>query len=226
MREMQGKRVCVIGGGSGIGASVARLAADAGAEVLTAGRSGRGAAAVVDVTDDASVAGYFAGAGTLDHVVVSVSTAMPGCLVGGGWAAMRVGFETKYWGALRVVRAAAPLMAAGGSIVLISGVASRRAVAGMENLTPLNAAVEGLVRALAAELAPLRVNGIAPGLIDTPYWDGQREMLAQAGAALPLGRAGRGEDCARAALYLFTSEWVTGTVLDVDGGFLSGGSRG
>ncbi len=222
---MQGKRVCVIGGGSGIGAAVARLAADAGAEVLTAGRSGRGAAAVVDVTDDASVAGYFAGAGKLDHVVVSVSTAMPGRLVAWDWAAMRAAFETKYWGALRVARAAAPRMAAGGSILLISGVASRRAVAGMENLTPLNAAVEGLVRALAAELAPLRVNGIAPGLIDTPYWDGHAEMLAQAGAALPLGRAGRGEDCGRAALYLFTSDWVTGTVLDVDGGFLSGGSR-
>lgn len=214
--DIKDKQVCIIGGGSGIGLETA----------LWAARIPGATTATVDLANSASVEAFFSAQPALDHLLVSVSTSAPGSIATGGLDTMRRAFESKFWGACRAAVAAAPRLRPGGSIVLVSGVTSRRPVAGMTNLSPLNAAVEGLVLALAAELAPLRVNGLSPGLIDTPYWESRLDgpsraaLFASVGASLPARRVGQAADCARAVLYLWTSEWVTGTVLDVDGGFL------
>jgi NAD(P)-dependent dehydrogenase (short-subunit alcohol dehydrogenase family) len=224
MGKLVGQRVCVVGGGSGIGAAVARAAEQEGATVWIAGRSVSGPRAlVVDVADEASLSAFLEALPEMDHVVLSVSASAPGAIVGGDVTVVRRAFETKFWAAWRLGAELGGKLK--GSLTIVSGGASRRVVKGMTTLMPLNAAVEGLVKALASELAPVRVNGISPGMVDTPYWEqrmpeeSKQAMFAQVAAGLPSGRIGRPEDCAGAAVYLMTADWVTGTVLDVDGGF-------
>lgn len=224
MGRLEGQRVCVIGGGSGIGAAVVAAAEAEGAEVWIARRSVSGPRAlVVDVAEEASLTAFLGALPALDHLVLSVSASAPRAIVGGELAVAKKAFETKFWAAWRIGAELGGRLK--GSLTIVSGGASRRVVKGMTTLMPLNAAVEGLVKALAAELAPLRVNGLAPGMVDTPYWgqrmpeESKQTMFTQVAAGLPTGRIGRPEDCAEGAMYLMTASWVTGTVLDVDGGF-------
>jgi NAD(P)-dependent dehydrogenase (short-subunit alcohol dehydrogenase family) len=101
-----------------------------------------------------------------------------------------------------------------GLYAIRPGVASAMAAAAV-------AAVEGMTRALALDLAPVRVNAVAPGLIDTPLWDAfgsHREAVLARGARLPVGRIGRPEEVAAAVIFLMTNGFVTGTVLRIDGG--------
>jgi NAD(P)-dependent dehydrogenase (short-subunit alcohol dehydrogenase family) len=114
-------------------------------------------------------------------------------------------------------------MPAGGSITFITGVAVVRPPRGAAMVTAAFAAVEGLTRALALELGPLRVNTIRPGYTDSEMWgglsDAEREDLRRrVAAAMPVGRMGRPEDIAHAALFLMTNPQVTGAVLEVSGG--------
>ena len=114
----------------------------------------------------------------------------------------------------------------GGSITFTSGIAARRPMRGGSAAAALNSGLEGLVRALAVELAPIRVNAVSPGWTDTPIWDGmagmtaerKQEAFAAMAARLPTGRIGRPVDIAEAVLFLMKSGFSTGTVLDVDGG--------
>ena len=114
----------------------------------------------------------------------------------------------------------------GGSITFTSGIAARRPMRGGSAAAAINSGLEGLVRALAIELAPLRVNAVSPGWTDTPIWDGmagmtndrKKEAFAAMAARLPCGRIGRVEDIAEAIIFLMESQFSTGTVLDVDGG--------
>jgi len=241
--RLEGKHLVVIGGSSGIGLETARLALAEGASVTIAGRSeerlrraaetlGNAPAAGpteervrtvrADVTDESSIRALFEGGPRVDHLFLPAGELQPG---GGDVLAadlngLRSILESRLLGAAYAVRQARPQMA-GGSITLISGLYAHRPARGGAFGAAAVAAVEGLTRALALDLAPTRVNAVAPGLIDTPLWDAfgpQRAAILALGAALPVGRVGRPEEVAEGVLFLMCNGFVTGTVLSMDGG--------
>jgi NAD(P)-dependent dehydrogenase (short-subunit alcohol dehydrogenase family) len=231
---LEGERVVVVGGSSGIGLETARLALAAGASVTIAGRSEdrlRRAAAdlggavrsvVADVTDDGSVKALFDGETRVDHVFLPAGELKPGGgdVLGADLSALRSILESRLLGVVHVVRRARPKMA-GGSITLMSGLYANRPAPGAALGAAAVAAIDGMTRALALDLAPIRVNAVAPGLIDTPLWDSfgpQREAILAQATALPVGRIGRPDEVAAAVLLLMSNGFVTGTVLAIDGG--------
>ncbi len=235
--RLDGKRVVVIGGSSGIGLETARLALSLGAYVTIAGRSqdrlGRAAATlknvpdrlravVADMADAQSIQSLFSGESQVDHVFVPAGELRPESadLLTGDLVGMRSILEVRLLGLAHVVRHTKPLMK-NGSFVLMSGLYATRPGAGGAMAAAAVAAVEGMTRALALDLAPIRVNAIAPGLIDTPLWDAfgpQREAILARASKLPVGRAGRPEEIAEAVVFLMTNGFITGAVLPVDGG--------
>ena len=132
-------------------------------------------------------------------------------------------FDVRVFGAIAAVKHAAPYLRSGGSVVLTGGIASLRPQKGWVALAGVCSAMEGLTRALAVELAPIRVNLVSPGLVRTPLWaalsESEREALyAASGAALPVGYVGEAEDLAQTYLYLMTNRYSTGQTVVVDGG--------
>ena len=132
-------------------------------------------------------------------------------------------FEARFVGALSVVRAAAPSLRAGGSIVLTSGNAGQRPGPGWALGASICGAMDALTRELALELAPIRVNAVAPGVTRSPLWNNMSttdlaQMYHHIAATVPVGRLGEAEDVARAYVYLMEQAMATGTVLLVDGG--------
>jgi NAD(P)-dependent dehydrogenase (short-subunit alcohol dehydrogenase family) len=231
---LEGERVVVVGGSSGIGLETARLALAAGASVTIAGRSEdrlRRAAAdlggavrsvVADVTDDGSVKALFDDETRVDHVFLPAGELKPGGgdVLGADLSALRSILESRLLGVVHVVRRARPKMA-GGSITLMSGLYANRPAPGAALGAAAVAAIDGMTRALALDLAPIRVNAVAPGLIDTPLWDSfgpQREAILAQATALPVGRIGRPDEVAAAVLLLMSNGFITGTVLAIDGG--------
>ena len=233
--ELAGAVVLVIGGSSGIGLASARLANERGARVWIAARDaarlerakrelGGGVEAVAaDAGDEAAIAALAARIGALDHVLSTAGAVVHVPRLEGEIADQRARSDLRVRAALNVVRHAGPRIRPGGSITLMSGTASQRPHAGGALDSAACAAIEGLTRALALELGPVRVNALCPGPIDTPLLaaalgSAREGYLAQVAKQLPVGRAGRAEDVAQAALFLMTCGFATGVVLPVDGG--------
>ncbi|MFG1361616.1 SDR family oxidoreductase [Xanthobacter versatilis] len=229
--DLTGKRVLIVGAGGGIGAATARAFADAGAHVFAAGRPGPkldavatgtgGVAVALDILDDGAIERVFAEAPAFDHVAIAAAATKSGPVSGLPLEAAKASMESKFWGAYRVARAAQ--VVEGGSITFVSGFLSHRPNAGAALQGAINAAIEALARGLALERAPVRVNTVSPGLIDTPLWQGMREddraaMFARTAERLPARRVGRPEDIAQAILFVATNPFVTGTTVTVDGG--------
>jgi NAD(P)-dependent dehydrogenase (short-subunit alcohol dehydrogenase family) len=232
-QDLLGQRMLVLGGSSGIGLATAQLAAAAGARVTIASRDkakldtaltdlGAGvAAAVLDTGDQAALDRFFAADDAWDHVVISAAQTPSGPVRGLALADARAAMDSKFWGAYRVARLAR--IREGGSLTFVSGFLSVRPSANSVLQGAINAALEALARGLALELAPVRVNAVSPGLIDTPLW-GQMEaekreaMFARAAANLPARRMGQAEDIARAIVFLATTPFATGSTVRVDGG--------
>jgi NAD(P)-dependent dehydrogenase (short-subunit alcohol dehydrogenase family) len=241
------KRVVIIGGSSGIGLETARLAMAQGASVTIAGRSedrlrraaeslefsyedasgktptDRLRCVIADIADESSVRSLFAGERHVDHLFLPAGELRPGTadVLGADPEGLRSILEVRLLGVVHAIRRAGPKMREGGSITLMSGLYSTRPAAGGAMGAAAVAGVEGMTRALALDLAPIRVNAVAPGLIETPLWDAfgpQREAFAARAAKLPVGRIGRPEEVAEAVLFLMTNGFVTGTVLPIDGG--------
>lgn len=233
---MKGKRVIVLGGSSGIGLATAQAAGKAGAQVvivsgnrqrinealqtLPAGSEGY----AVDLGSEANIRAFFSSAGQFDHLVYTagenISLSM---LKDTDVEAARRYFNIRYWGAFSTIKYAAEHISAGGSINLTGGIASARPGAGWSLGASICAAMEGLTRAMAVELAPIRVNLVAPGVVKTNLWNSmttaEREQLYDTvGRALPVKRVGNAEDIARSFLYLMQQDYCTGQVLTVDGG--------
>lgn len=227
--------IVVLGGTSGIGFAVAAAAASEGLGVTVVSRRRSSvdkalaslpgvAGAVVDLDEPGAVAEFFAGHGDFDHLVYTAGeplSLMPVDTLDVG--AAREFFGLRYFGALAAVKAAVPHLRPGGSITLTSGTAASQGGHGWGVAASICGAVEALTRSLAVELAPLRVNAVAPGVVRSPLWQGMPEadrerMYADTGAAIPAGRVGEVEDVARAYLYCVTQRWATGTVVTVDGG--------
>ncbi|NWB51789.1 SDR family oxidoreductase [Pseudomonas sp. F8002] len=229
---LNGKTIIVIGGSSGIGAEVARQAVARGAHVVLAGR--RLSSTVengvrseqVDVTDAASLQRLFETVGPFDHLVYTAGPAVQAkALIETDLNLAQDNFNVKLWGSLRAIQSALPFLAERGSITLTSGQLGRKTVAGQFIKTGINAATEALGKQLAKELAPRRVNVVSPGVIDTEAYAGLSDeqrlaMFAKAGGALPVGRVGQAEEVAAGYVLAMENGFITGSVIDVDGGGL------
>ena len=230
---LAGKKVVVVGGSSGIGLATAELAKAQGAEVIIASRSADkvkaaatkvGATGIVaDVTNDDSVVNLFKTCGPVDHVVVSAAQLKSGPFKTVSMEDARSTLEGKLWGAWRVARAAE--IKAGGSLTLVSGFLSIRPRPNSAIVGAANGAIESLTRALALELAPVRVNCVSPGIIDTPIRAGmpeaaRKDMLAKIASGLPVGRVGLGEDIGMQMLAFMANGFATGAIVYIDGGAL------
>jgi len=230
---LAGKKVVVVGGSSGIGYSTAELAKRQGAEVTVASHNPErlntaatklgvtGIAA--DVTSDDSIASLFRKCGTVDHVVLTAAQLRTGPFKTVAMDDVRATMESKFWGAWRVARYAE--IRAGGSLTLVSGFLSVRPRPNSAIVGAANGALESLARSLALELAPVRVNAVSPGIIDTPIRaampeQARKDMLAKTAAALPVGRVGTGEDIAQQILAFMAIGFATGSIVYLDGGAL------
>jgi len=224
--------VLVVGRGSGIARAVALLAESEGARVIAAGRdkaklasaySGTGITAeVVDLADDTSIAALAGRVGAADHVVSTASAGARGKLADLQRHNLQRSFDTKVIGPTMLAKYLAPQINPGGSIVLFSGVHAFKLNVGCLGVGITNGAVDFLTRWLAVELAPIRVNAISPGVIDTGAWDslgddGEREYFKHIAAGNPAGRIGTPDDIADAALFAMTNTFMTGMTLKVDG---------
>lgn len=238
MTVNENSRVVVIGGTSGIGLATAKAVASAGAEVVVGSRRAaavesalaelgpRASGHVVDASSDDDLTRFFAGVGLFDHLVYTAAENLSSVPLAD--YTPQIGFD--FFGlrvvhAFNAVRHAVPLIRDGGSISLMSGSAAWRGGAGWLLGAAASGAMVSAVRSLAVELAPIRVNAVAPGVVRSPLWSSMddedlEEMYRQMGAGLPLGRVGEVSDIAKAFVALMDQDWSTGTVSVVDGGTL------
>jgi NAD(P)-dependent dehydrogenase (short-subunit alcohol dehydrogenase family) len=233
MGALDGKKVLVVGGSSGMGEATARLAAAAGAKVTIAARNhdrlaaaakrlGPGVEpAMLDALSDASVSKFFADGTVWDHVAISAGAGGRGNIKELEIAAAQAAMDGKFWAAFRVAKAAS--IAQDGSLTFVSGGLSQRPAAGASIIAAVNGALEKMSVGLALELAPIRVNTVSPGPVDTPMWDRygaemKRKFLEGAAAHVPLKRVAQPEEIAEIVLFFMTNRFVTGTVVPLDGG--------
>jgi NAD(P)-dependent dehydrogenase (short-subunit alcohol dehydrogenase family) len=230
------QKVVVLGGTSGIGLAGAAAALEQGAHVLIGGRDeqrlnaalerlGEGAeGAIVDAADREQLERFLAGAAPFEHLVLAL-----GGGAGGGpiasleLAELRAGFDGKLFPHVSALQLALPHIQPAGSIVFVSAASAGAPYAGAAGLAAINGALEAMVPALAVELAPIRVNAVSPGVIDTPWWHGLPEAeraaaFAQYGSAALVGRVGAAEEIGQAIVSVLANRFITATVLTVDGG--------
>jgi NAD(P)-dependent dehydrogenase (short-subunit alcohol dehydrogenase family) len=234
--SLQNKRVIVLGGSSGIGLAVAEQAASQGASVVIASSSaervqkavesvgGEAQGQAVDVSDEQAVATFFSKLGTFDHLVFTAGDSLHlHDLASTDLQQARGAFELRYWAALAAVKYGSPHIRKEGSIVLTTGIAGQRPRKGWAIAASVCGSIEALTRALAVELAPIRVNAVSPGVVRTNLWQNmgaaEREHLYEtAGNSIPVGRVGEASEIAQAYLFLMQEGFSTGQSVVVDGG--------
>ena len=228
-----GIRVLIVGGSSGICFATAMLFVRQGAETTVAShdpaklneavrRIGQGARArQSDIMNDESIVDFFASEGAFSHIVVTAAATETGSIRDLPLKAAYKSMDSKFWGAYRVARSA--MFSKDGSLTLVSGFLSHRPDANSVLQGAINSAIEGLVRGLALEFAPVRVNAVSPGIVDTNLYHKlpkaeRDQMLRRAADRLPARRVGEADDVASAILLLATNPFATGSVLTLDGG--------
>jgi NAD(P)-dependent dehydrogenase (short-subunit alcohol dehydrogenase family) len=234
--SLKDKRVIVLGGSSGIGLAVARLAASKGAEVVIASSNservqravtviGKGAEGhALDLSNEEAIQSFFEELGDFDHLVFTAGDSLQlSELATTDLKKARQAFELRYWSELAAVKYGSPHIRRGGSFVLTSGIASLRPLKGWAFGASVCGANDALTRALAVELAPIRVNAVSPGVVRTDLWrnlsEQDRENLYESvGQRLPVGRVGDPGDIALTYLHLMEQSFSTGQVVVVDGG--------
>jgi NAD(P)-dependent dehydrogenase (short-subunit alcohol dehydrogenase family) len=232
--SLKDQSVLVVGRGSGIARAVCLAARDEGARVIAAGRGRESLPAAyagepgistetVDLTDEDSIAALGERLGTVTHIVSTASARARGKIADLNRDDLRLSFDTKVIGPLMLAKHLAPRIDPGGSIVVFSGVAAAKIAVGTLGVAITNAAADTLARSLALELAPIRVNAVSPGVIDTGAWDafgtdGKAAYFADISSRNPAGRIGTVDDIARAVVFALTSTFLTGQTLHVDGG--------
>jgi NAD(P)-dependent dehydrogenase (short-subunit alcohol dehydrogenase family) len=233
---LQNKRVVVLGGSSGIGLAAAGFAASQGAKVVIASSNqervqiavesigGETEGHALDISDERAIEAFFAKLGPFDHLVFTAGDALAlNELAATDLKQARRAFELRYWGALAAVKYGSPHIRKGGSIVLTTGIAGKRPRKGWVVAASVCGTIEALTRALAVELAPIRVNAVSPGVVRTNLWQTmnatEREQLFESvGSRLPVGRVGEPYDIAQAYVFLMQEGFATGQTIVVDGG--------
>ena len=234
--ELDNQTIVVMGGSSGVGlATVQRLAA-AGARVIATGRDPgklksalaslgeRVSGEAFDGGDRQALDAFFARLGHFDHLVLTLSGGEgAGEFAGLDLAALRRGFEAKFWPQLEAAQASLPALRQGGSITFLTAISARIANPGTAGLGAINGALESMIGTLARELKPSRVNAVSPGVIDTPWWDRfpaevKANLFRQQAQTLPVGRVGQAGDVAHAIQFLIENPFMTGAVIECDGG--------
>lgn len=235
------QRTLIIGGATGIGFAVAQLLAKRGDHIILAGRhqdklqhacqqlqaaGAKAESVVLDIADETQSEYLGRVLEPVDNIVVTAGSQAPGGeFTSLDISAAKLAFDTKFWGSLAAARHLSGKIKPGGTLTLTSGFLARRTVPGTLVKTTMNAALEAAVKMLAKELSPLRVNAISPGLTDTEAYsamvpEARQQMLARAAENLPAKRYGRAEDLAKAYLFVIDNLFVTGSVLDIEGGAL------
>ena len=232
---LAGQTVVVIGGSAGIGLATAHRARAEGAEVILTGRNqerleraaretGAQSSAAFDAADPERLGRFFDDLPTpVDHVMVTAGRPYYAPLDDFDFAQARRDVDGHLWLTLHVAREAADKVRPGGTLLFMSGTGGRRPGVGLALIGALTAATPALVANLAVELAPVRVNLIAAGFVDTPLsasllgdqLDERREQLR---ATLPIGRVVTADDVAALAVHLMTNTALTGATYDIDGG--------
>ena len=233
---LQNKQVVILGGSSGIGLAVAELAATQGAKVVIASSnakrvnkaveciSGEAQGQAVDVSNERALEAFFAKLGPFDHLVFTAGDPLHlQDLATTDLKQARRAFELRYWSALAAVKYGSTQIRKGGSIVLTTGIAGLRPQKGWVIAASVCGTIEALTRALAVELAPIRVNAVSPGVVRTNLWQNmtaeEREHLYESvGNRLPVGRVGEAHELALAYLFLMQEGFATGQTVVVDGG--------
>jgi NAD(P)-dependent dehydrogenase (short-subunit alcohol dehydrogenase family) len=233
---LQNKRVVILGGSSGIGLAVAEQAALQGANIVIASSNpervqkavdslkGNGQGHTLDLSDEQAVETLFTEIGDFDHLVFTAGDSLQlHSLASTDLKQARRAFDLRYWAALAAVKYGSKNIRKGGSIVLTTGIAGQRPHKGWVVAASVCGTIEALTRALALELAPIRVNAVSPGVVRTNLWQSmtttEREQLFESiGNSLPVGRVGEAHDVAQAYLFLMQEEFCTGQTLVIDGG--------
>lgn len=234
--SLNGKKVVILGGSSGLGLATAKAAAAEGANVVIVSSNaarvqnavselpGNGFGMQADLSNEASIERLFEEIGTLDHLVFTAGESLLLSKIADTEVAMaREFFNLRYWGAFMAVKYAASRINAGGSIVLTGGIVSARPNAGWSIGASICAAMDGFTRAMAVELAPVRVNLVSPGVIRTNLWSsmdaaGRDAFYDQVANALPVGHVGEAGQLAQTYIYLMKQPFATGQILVTDGG--------
>jgi NAD(P)-dependent dehydrogenase (short-subunit alcohol dehydrogenase family) len=233
--ELAGQTVVLIGGSAGIGLETARRARAEGAEIVLTGRHpdrlkqaaeevGARSTAAFDATDAAAVAGFFQDLpAPIDHVLITAGGPHYGALLEMDSDQVREALSDHVVQALEVARHAAPKMRPGGTLLLMGGTGGRRIGHGLGIVSAATAALPPFTAALALELAPVRVNLIAAGFVDTPLsasllGDQLEDRRNELRATLPIGRVVGPADVAALAVHIMTNTALTGATYDIDGG--------
>jgi NAD(P)-dependent dehydrogenase (short-subunit alcohol dehydrogenase family) len=235
--NLEGKKVVVIGGSSGIGLGIAQASAVIGATIVIASRSaqklkaaskliaGQVQSYAVNLADEEAVSNVMGQIGAMDHLIVSGGRSTSGPFLELASETAREDFEINFWGKYNAARYGAPNIQKGGTITFISGVYGRKPSADAVVTAASVSATDSLARALAVALAPIRVNSIAPGLINTPAImsdateQERKEFYDSVASYWPAGGVGQPEDIAQVALMLMTNPFMTGATIYVDGGY-------
>ncbi|MFF0632152.1 SDR family oxidoreductase [Nocardia sp. NPDC004151] len=214
MTTLQNTKMVIVGAGSGIARRIAEDATHQGAQVISVGRP------ELDLTDEDTIRALAERVGELDYLVSLAADHANGPVTDLDRDAVHRAFDAKVIGPILLAKHFAPRFREGGAMLLFSGVAAWRPAPGRTVMATTNAAAATLAEALAVELAPLRVNAISPGIIDSGAWDGpgKEAFFRTIADRNPARRVGTPADIASAALLALTNPFLTGTTLHVDGG--------
>jgi NAD(P)-dependent dehydrogenase (short-subunit alcohol dehydrogenase family) len=223
----------IVGGTAGIGAEIARALAQRGGNVVITGRNPEKARSVAstlgknvsgiafDISKPHDIKDALAGVGTVQNLVIGAIERDTNTVKDYNIDRAINLVTMKLVGYTAVINALHARMVPNASIVLFGGLAKERPYPGSTTVTSVNGAVTSMVRTLATELAPMRVNAIHPGIIgDSPYWAGKTEALARTVARTPIGRLATMEEVVHATLFLLDNAAINGVNLNVDGGWV------